>query len=137
MRPDFTRYTLALLHETEVIYTSSQSGLRPLVNCLEKYKGIFEDCTLYDKVIGLAAAKCIVYSNMISVVEAGMVSMPAKAFLEKYHIHLTVTMLVDRILTKDQSAICPGELIALATDEPEDFLAKIRDLLKGGSPVSP
>lgn len=136
MKPDFTRYTLALLHDAEVVYTSDQSGLRPLVDCLEKYKGIYEDCTLYDKVIGFAAAKCIVYSNIISAVETEVASIPAKAFLKKFHIQLAATNVVDRILTKDHSAICPGELIALATNEPGEFLARIMALLEGGAPLS-
>jgi hypothetical protein len=32
-------------------------------------------------------------------------------------------------MTKDRSAVCPGEVIALNTEAPEDFLIKIKEMI--------
>jgi hypothetical protein len=130
--PDFTRYTLALLESDKVIYSTEGIGLRPLWDALQKYrdkKGLI----LHDKVMGLAAARLIVYSGVIAEVFTMVVSIPAQQFLEDHGIRLTAFDVAANILTKDKSAICPGEVIALNTREPDAFDQKIRAML--GNPL--
>jgi hypothetical protein len=84
---------------------------------------------LYDKVIGLAATKLIVYSKIISEIQTLLVSQPAKKFLEENKIPLTTKNTVANIFTKDRQSICPSEIIALNTDKPDAFSAKIKTML--------
>ena len=128
LSPDFTRYSLALLEDEKLIYSACGGGLRPLWDALIKFRGK-SGLILHDKVMGLAAARLIVYSGMIAGIFTEVASRPARQFLQKNSIALTADDVADNILTRDKSAICPGEMIALATDDPDVFLQKIRAML--------
>jgi hypothetical protein len=65
-------------------------------------------------------------------------SLPAREFLEKSGIPLTAFDYTANILMKDKSAVCPGELIALSTDDIQVFLEKIRTMFEqAGRPLVP
>ncbi len=126
--PDFSLYSLALVEGDTIIYSSAGVGLRPLCDALTK----FQDRTglvLHDKVMGLAAARLIVYSDMIAGVFTKVVSEPARRFLQENGIALSADGVAANILTRDQTAVCPGEVIAMNTDDPDVFLRKIRAML--------
>jgi hypothetical protein len=129
LKPDFGKYSLALIRGDEIIFSAAGQGLRPLVGCLEKYGQIKEKLILHDKVMGLAAARLIVYSGIISAVHTRIVSRPAKKFLEENGIKLYAGEVADNILTKDRSAVCPGEVIALKTAEQHEFVKQVRAML--------
>jgi hypothetical protein len=126
--PDFTRYSLALLQGDVVVYSSSQSGLWPLWEALDKFRGR-SAFMLHDKVIGLAAARLVARSGVISDIFTRVASLPAKEFLEECGIRLTAAGYAENILTKDKSAVCPGEVIAMSTADPDAFLRKISAML--------
>ena len=58
-----------------------------------------------------------------------MASRPAKKYLEENGIPLEAGALTEHILTRDRSAVCPGEQIALAFGDDETFLKKIEAML--------
>lgn len=128
LTPDFSKYSLALFQGNDLIYSSEDKGLRPLFDCLQKYKEK-SGLILHDKVIGLAAAKLIVYSEIIKEVVTTIASIPAKKFLDDNGITIRALNVVANIMTKDRSAVCPGEVIALSTETPDDFLQKIKTML--------
>ena len=128
-KPDFTKYSLALVQGDKIIFSSQANGLKPLWDCLEHYRQANDAFILFDKVIGLAAAKLVVYSEIISQIQTLLVSHPAKKFLEDSGISIKAKNTVDNILTKDRQSICPGEIIALRSETPEDFHAKIIAML--------
>ena len=125
LKPDFTKYSLALILGNKIIFSSQANGLKPLWDCLENYRQAKDKFILFDKVMGLAAAKLIVYSKIISEIQTLLVSQPAKKFLEDSGISIKAEKTVDNILTKDRQSICPGEIIALNTETPDDFRSKI------------
>jgi hypothetical protein len=129
LQPDFTKYSLALIENDKIIFSSRESGLRPLWECLKIFHSSKKSFILFDKVIGLAAAKLVVYAQIISRIETPLVSEPAKMFLEKNDIPIKAAQIVPHILTKDRSATCPGEIIALNTAGTEEFLTKIEEML--------
>lgn len=131
--PDFTRYSLALLEGDSLIYSSKGSGLRPLWEALEKYSDK-SGLILHDKVMGLAAARLIYRSGVIAEVHTMVVSLPAQQFLEDHGIRLAAFDVAANILTQDKSTICPGEVIALNTSDPDAFYQKIRAMM--GNPVN-
>ncbi len=73
LKPDFTKYSLALIQGDKIIYSSQSNGLKPLWDCLEKYRQAKGKFILFDKVMGLAAAKLIVYSKIISEIQTLLV----------------------------------------------------------------
>ena len=126
--PDFTKYSLALFKDEKLIHASDGGGLRPLRDALEKHKDK-SGLLLHDKVMGLAAARLIVYSGMIAEVFTMVASRAAKEFLEESRIRLTAFDVAANILTKDKSTVCPGEVIAIDTTDPDTFLQKIRVMM--------
>ncbi len=129
LTPDFTKYSLALIQGDKIIYSFQGNGLKPLWDCLEKYRQAKDKFILFDKVMGLAAAKLVVYSGIISQIHTLLVSQPAKKFLEDSSIPIKAKNTIDNILTKDRQSICPGEIIALSSETPDDFRAKIKKML--------
>jgi len=126
--PDFTCYSLALVEGDHMIYSSKGSGLRPLWNAMEKYSGK-SGLILHDKVMGLAAARLIDHSGIIEEVYTTVISLPAEQFLKDCGIRLTAFNVVPNILTNDKSGVCPGEIIALNTSEPDNFYQQIKAML--------
>lgn len=129
-KPDFQDYSLAMFCGGRRVFTSSEPGLKPLVEWLEIYRGKYHGCLLHDKVVGLAAAKLIVYSGLISEVTTGVSSVPAKSFLLDHGVPVSAALCVDNILTRDGTVICPGEVIALETDARDEFLIRIHRMVK-------
>jgi hypothetical protein len=128
LMPDFSKYSLAVYEKNKLIYSSQDKGLRPLFDCLEKLEGK-SGLILHDKIIGMAAAKLIVYSGIIAEIITTVASIPAKKFLEDNGIIITADEVAANIMTKDKSAICPGEVIALNTEAPDDFFRRIKSML--------
>lgn len=126
---DFTKYSSVLIKDNQIIYSSDKSGLRPLLDCIKKYQSQFQNCTLYDKVVGLAAARLIVYSKMISLVITQVSSKSAQELLVKNNIKIKTQNIVENILTKDKSFICPMELKAQIIDDNNLFFLQIKNKL--------
>jgi|TARA_B100001971_G_C18252828_1_gene579657 hypothetical protein len=121
MIADFTKYSLALVKDGEVIFSSDKSGLRPLVECVKKFKSGVEGCVLHDKVVGLAAARLIVYSGIVSSVVTKVCSKLAKELLDKSGIEVGAGAVVDNILNWDKSDVCPMEKKAVGMENEEFF----------------
>lgn len=126
--PDFTQYSLALFKDEKLIHASDGGGLRPLWDALEKHKDQ-SGLLLHDKVMGLAAARLIVRSGIIVEIFTMVASRPAKEFLEERDIRLTAFDVAANILTKHKSTVCPGEVIAIETSDPDTFLQKIKAMM--------
>jgi hypothetical protein len=126
--PDFTLYSLALYRGEKRIHSATAGGLRPLFEALAQHRGL-TGLTLHDRVTGLAAARLAVLSGAIIHIVTGVASAPAVEFLDRHGILLTAGAEVDRILTRDKSAVCPGERIALETEDPSVFVQQIRQML--------
>ena len=125
LEPDFNKYSLALIKDDEILFSSESSGLRPLIECVKEFKDKAKDCVLHDKVIGLAAARLIVYSEMINEVFTDIASKPAVELLEKKNIKLNAESIVDNILTKDKNDICPMEKKATEIENNKLFFSEI------------
>lgn len=122
-RIDYTKYSLVLVHSDKIIFSSSKSGLRPLIECIEycKQHKPGSDCTLYDKVIGLAAARLIVHSGLISLVNTPVMSKEAKKLLAENGIKASAEKIVERILNNERTGVCPMEQRAEKTTDNKAF----------------
>ena len=124
MEPDFSRYSLALIHEGEMVHSSTRKGLRPLHECIKEHDKL-RGCELHDKIIGLAAARLIVDSQMIDAVKTTTASEPAQGLLKDYGIKIEAKKTVKNILTKDKDDICPMEKLAMQIDDNARFAAEL------------
>lgn len=116
----FKKYSLVLVKDNKVIFRSQESNLKPLIKCIKVMKNK-KDCILYDKVIGLAAAKLIVYSKFISSVITEVISQSGADYLKSNNIDFETKRTVDNILNSNKTAICPMELKAQEIKEEKEF----------------
>ncbi len=130
--PRFDEYSLALIKDKKIISSSTRSGIRPLFMLVNEFKGKVEDCIIHDKVIGLAAAKLIVYSKIASSVITMVASKIGKEFLEKNGIHIQAVKVVDMILNKNQDGQCPMEMKAGMINYTEDFFEEVKKVYEVG-----
>ena len=105
--PGLGEFSLALYRGEELVYFSRKPGLVPLLECISFVKG--KGHILHDKVIGLAAARLIAYSGIISEVFTPVASIAAKQHLKKKGIALHADILVPQIINKAKTGPCPME----------------------------
>ena len=134
--PDFTLYSLALFEGETLIHSGREGGLRPLWAALEMFRGK-SGLILHDKIIGLAAARLVVHFGVVGEIFTMVASLPAYQFLEQNQIPLRAFDVAANILTRDKTAICPGEVIALQTDDPDIFLQKINAMMAARPLIAP
>jgi len=120
--------SLVLKKGDKVIYATTRRGLRPLFDCItiEKSKFDSRECVLFDKVIGLAAARLVVYCGFIASVNALLASKKAVELLNDSGVSIQAETVVDRILNMDKSASCPMEQKASKFSDNEAFYAELR-----------
>jgi hypothetical protein len=129
LTPDFSRYTLALFSEGQAVFTSDKKGIRPLVECIRECKDKFSGCLLHDKVTGLAAARLVVFSGMISEVVTGLISAPALELLREEGIKVSYDKKSDIIMNRDGTGRCPMESRAEITLDNESFFYELNNVL--------
>ncbi len=130
--PDFGNYSLALIHAGVIVHSSRGRGIMPLISCLTECRPLYRDCTLHDKVIGLAAAKLAAYSGIVNSIFTEVASKASADFLlEARGIALTAGEITANILTSDGSAVCPGEIIAQGVDDYESLVDQLLKMLQG------
>lgn len=129
--PDFSKYALALIHGGNIVFSSKKQGIAPLLECIELFAPRHCDCLLHDRVIGLAAAKLVAASGMITSVIAGVSSEPAVEFLKARRIPMESQSIVPRIRARDGISFCPMEQKAMETEDPHLFLNQMREFFRG------
>jgi hypothetical protein len=131
-KPDFTKYSIAVLKGGNLIYSSKGQGIRPIVECIMKMKKVpnMKGCTLHDKVVGLAAARLIVYSKMFSEVYAGIISKEAAEMLEREYIDIEADKGVEKILSRDKKGNCPMEDLARRIPDNKLFFLELEEKIK-------
>ncbi len=105
MLVNFDEYSLVLVKDDKIVFSSDKHGLRPLVECVCSTEG--EE--LFDKVIGLAAARVIVACGFIKKVHTIVCSKSAKDLLEENGIVIDPKEIVENIMNKDKTDVCPME----------------------------
>jgi len=95
------------------------------VECIRACRGLFRDCELHDRAIGLAAAKLAVASGMIARIVTRRVSARAVDFLEHRAVALAAGEVVPILLNRERTAPCLMEQKASATEDPDQFLREI------------
>lgn len=104
-------WSFVLIRGDKIIYKSKSQGLAPLVFCLKKYRKQMRGAIIYDKIIGLAAAKLLVYGNVAEVLTP-TISRDAKKYLQKNKVKLIFKKEVKNILNRDGNDLCPMERIS-------------------------
>lgn len=114
-------------------YTSQYSGIRPLLQPLNKDRYFFKDAIVIDKVIGKSAAFLLLYGK-VKKVHAFVMSEHAKNLLNSYNIDYSYDKLVPYIENNIKTDMCPMEKTVLEIDDIEEAFnalnRKVDELMK-------
>ena len=106
-------------------YSMNGNGVKPLLFFYENKPNILKNATVYDKVIGKAAAEICVLGGVRKVF-GKIMSKAAKEYLEKHDIKFEFDMLVDKISNRTGDGICPLEASVLDIEDPQEGLKSIK-----------
>ena len=130
--------TLQLERDGRELWRSSDSGIRPLVEAVLALGEELRGARAYDKVVGLASAKLLVYAGVVEA-EADVASVLAVRFAEQAGLRLRPVVVTPRILSRERTGLCSMETLASEVEPPEAFFqAALKALGLGqGSPDDP
>ena len=114
-----------VLRRGETIHTATERGVKPLVRWLTQ--GIdAQGFSAADKVVGRATAYLYVLLG-VKEVWAGVMSEAAAEVLHRHGIACAQDKLVDHIINRSGTGICPFEEAVLEIHTPAEALAAIRE----------
>ena len=128
-------FSIVIVGENDV-YTSTKHGVAPLLEILrDGGTDVIKNSFVADKVVGKAAALLMVKGG-VKEVYADIISSHALDVFEKYKVKAYYDNLVEYIINRDKTGMCPREKAVLEVDEPNtayDVLKKkIAEMRKGG-----
>ena len=100
------------------VYQSDLNGLRPLMNWLRNQPEVLEDSYVIDKIVGKASALLLTYGK-VKKIHGITMSKAADEVLTQYGIEHTWDTLVDYIVNRTNTGMCPMERRVVDTDDPE------------------
>ena len=113
------KYTLIVIKNDKVIFKSNNSGLKDLLFASEK--NFLENAIIYDKLIGLAAAKIAIFSKAKEL-HTLLASELAAAFCQSREVPLAAEKIVERIYDSKKKNECYLEKMAQKIYNLPDFL---------------
>lgn len=108
--------SIVILGEND-IYTSTKHGIEPLLDILDSERAVIRNSFIADKVVGKAAALLMVNGG-VKEVYADIISSHALDVFEKYKVKAYYDSLVEYIINRDKTGMCPMEKAVLEVDEP-------------------
>ncbi len=108
-----------VLKNGDTTKTSTERGIKPIVDLLRDDKDVFCGASISDKVIGKAAALLLCYGK-IKEIHAIVLSRPSLEVFKNAGVRVHYNKLVDNIINRDGTDICPMEKKALNVDSPDE-----------------
>jgi hypothetical protein len=104
-------WAFALVKENEIFYKSKKQRLEPLLFCLRKYKKQMRGARVFDKVVGCAAARLLLYGR-VSEVLTPTISRRALLILQRGGAKVEYRKIVKNILNQKGDDLCPMEKLS-------------------------
>jgi hypothetical protein len=100
--------TLVIVKEEKILFKSDSSGIRGLLQAIEKLKKEMYSSSVADRIVGKAAALLLAYSH-VNEVYASVLSKEGLKVLEENRIKVECSNLVQTVLDRTGKNICPFE----------------------------
>lgn len=111
----------------DVIYTSRETGIRPMVGWLTR--GVeLSGFSAADRIVGKAAAMLFALAG-VEAVHGQVLSQKGAAVLEERRIPYTCAVLAEEIINRQGTGPCPMELAVREIHEPAAALEAVKDTL--------
>lgn len=120
--------TLRVYHDSELVFSSTLDGLRPLLEYLDKSAPSKKRIVIFDRVIGNAAALLAVRASAQEVYSPLGSRLGLKT-LDEYGIKHHITEFVDCILQDNGIDMCPMEKLSLGKN-PQEFFLAVSNIIK-------
>jgi len=120
--------TLRVYQEGRLVFTSGKERLLPLVEYIDKFTPYEKDVTVFDRIVGNAAAlllKKIFCKEVYSTLGSELAARTLSSFGISYHFTETVPYIQNN--TGDD--MCPMEKLSLNKD-PEEFYQALRERIR-------
>ena len=126
-----------ILKGRATLFSSATKGVAPLVEAVEEL-GVkrLEGSVIVDRVVGKAAALIVAYFKAARVY-AKVLSRRGASVLDRFGVGCIAEEVVEEILNREGTGICPFERMVLNIDDPaEGYEVVRRAVRKGGSTKS-
>jgi len=120
--------SLVVVKQGRTLFTSSESGVRGLIEAIRECGSSLNGAALADRIVGKAAALLCAYAK-ISRVYACVMSRPGSAVLRRFLVPFEHRTLVRNILDRHRTGICPFEKLVLDVDSPNVAFTRINKCL--------
>lgn len=114
-----------LVKDGKIAAQYSGRGVAPILAMHENQRNVMPGAILVDRVIGRAAASAVICGKC-AMVQTELISKDAIELLQKYNVKIRYTTVVEKILNRDKSDICPMEKLVSEIEKPEDMLAALK-----------
>lgn len=111
------------------VHTYDGKGVSDLYRLYTTESQILNDAIVADKVVGKGAAALMV-TGKVKQMHADVISRPALSLLKSTEIAVTYSMLVDNIINRQGTGICPVEAMCLNCQTAEECIPKITTFMK-------
>ena len=119
---------LVIVKNGAVLYQSTASGMKGLLQAIEEYDRDLAGTAVADKIVGRAAAMLCVYSRVKSVFAITM-SEGALRLLTNSRVANKFERYVHRLMNSQGTDICPFERAIRDIDDPKEAFKKLRSLV--------
>jgi hypothetical protein len=116
--------TLRIYQDETLIWVSEKDRLLPLMEYLAETSSGQQPVTIFDKIMGNAAALLAIKANCREVYSPLGSDIAVKT-LEKYNIEYRLTEIVPYIIREDGKGMCPMEKLSIGK-EPEEFYQEMK-----------
>ncbi|VVC03711.1 Uncharacterised protein [Candidatus Burarchaeum australiense] len=120
---------LRVLKDDRTVYESDEAGLKPLAHLYFTKPALMKGASIYDKVVGEAAARIFIMAR-VGNVHAGIASRGAFELLKKAGIPACAEKIVDKILNAARTGPCPMEKLSAENKDDEKFLAALKEKMR-------
>jgi hypothetical protein len=127
--------TLRIYKDGALVFSSKKDRLLPLMEYIATRQIGQEPVTVFDKMMGNAAALLAIKINAGEVYSPMGSELAAKT-LDAYGIKYHLTEIVPRILRPDGQGLCPMEQLSIG-QQPEQFYQEMKARLEAGNTSTP
>lgn len=118
--------TLVIVKKGRVLFETNSSGIRGLLEAIERVERGLKGSAVADKLVGEAAAQLCAYSN-VNKVFAVTLSRCGKDILEKHEIGCEYENLVPHILNFNKTDLCPFEKLVAGSGSPKEAYERLKE----------
>jgi len=121
--------SLVFVKDGKVVIEGKFEGMKDLVLTVDRFGNELENSSVADSTVGKAAASIFILLKVNSVF-AGKISKIAGEFLKENDIYFEYDELMENILNKDCTGICPFEKISFKYSSPKEVYENLKSFLK-------